>query len=101
MVQASTEPTEIQQSAEAQKPVLKSMAEQAVDGVPGAKVEGMRVKDPEAVENKEDRGKPPETIVDHLGARVSAPTPEAVEAVKANVESQLPVRSADKIDSNG
>jgi hypothetical protein len=101
VVQASTEPAEIRQSAAEQKPVLKDMAETAVEGIPGAKVEGMRVKEPEAVENKEDRGKPPETIVDHLGARVSAPTPEAVEQIRQNIESQLPVRSADKIDSNG
>lgn len=101
VVQGSTNPEEIHQSAEEQKPVLKDMAQQAAAGVPGAKVEGVRVKAPEAVDNKEERGKPPETITDHLGARVSAPTPEAVAQVKQNVESQLPVQSADKITNNG
>jgi 2'-5' RNA ligase len=100
-IQASANPDELRASAAEQKPVLKDLAEKAVEGVPGAEVEGMRVKDAESVENKADRGKPPETISDHLGARVSAPTPEGVEQVKQNVESQLPVTDADKITNNG
>jgi len=101
VVQASKDPAQIQQSAEAQKPVLEAMAKTAVDGIPGAKVEGLRVKDEESVENKEERGKPPETITDHLGGRVSAPTPEAVDALKQKIEATLPVVGHDKIDNNG
>jgi hypothetical protein len=101
IVQASDDPKELHASASEQKPVIAKMAEAAVSGVPGAKIEGMRVKEAEAVQNKNDRGKPPETIDDHLGARVSAKTPDAVEAIKENIEAKLPVRTSDKIDSNG
>ena len=101
IVQASTEPAEIRQSAQEQKPVLADMAQTAVEPVPGAQVEGIRVKSPESVENKEDRGKPPETNIDHLGARVSVPTPADVPAVQQSIESQLPVVSKEKITNNG
>lgn len=101
VVQASSNPEQIQKSAQEQKPALKEMAAAAVVGVPGAKVEGARVKDAESVANKEDRGKPPETITDHLGGRMSAPTPEAVQQVQQNIEQNLPVVGKDQIDTNG
>jgi uncharacterized protein YdcH (DUF465 family) len=101
VVQGSAEPAEIRASATEQEPKLQGMAEQAVAGVPGAQVEGSRVKDAESQANKAARGKPSETNIDHLGARVSAETPEALAAVRQNVEQQLPVESRDKITSNG
>jgi hypothetical protein len=101
IVQASTEPAEIRQSAQEQKPVLADMAQTAVESVPGAQVEGIRVKSPESVANKANRGKPVETNIDNLGGRVSAPTPADVPAVQQSIESQLPVVSKDKITNNG
>ena len=69
--------------------------------MPGAKLEGSRVKEPESQANKDDRGKPAETNIDNLGARISVETPEAARQVKENIEQQLPVTHRDKIDSNG
>ena len=100
-VQASTDPSEIRQSAQEQKPDLKEMAQTVASAVPGANVVGPRVKSEDSIENKEDRGKPPETNIDNLGVRVVAPNPDAVSAVQQAIESQLPVASKDKIDNNG
>jgi hypothetical protein len=101
VVQGSSSPAEIRQSAEAQKPKINEMAQQAVASVEGGKVEGTRVKDAESQENKEQRGKPPETNIDNLGARVSGETPEAIEQIKDNIEQKLPVVDHKKITSNG
>jgi 2'-5' RNA ligase len=101
VVQASTDPAEIRTSAEAQKAPLEQNVQAAISSVPGAQVEGARVKTADSVENKEDRGKPPETNIDHLGVRVSVPTQADVPAVRQAIESQLPVVSKEKITSNG
>jgi hypothetical protein len=101
VVQASTNPAEIRTSAEAQKAPLEQNVQAAISQVPGAQVEGARVKTADSVANKEDRGKPPETNIDHLGARVSVPTQADVPAVQQAIETQLPVVSKEKITSNG
>jgi len=100
-VQASGEPAELRKSAQDQKPILEQAAQQVAAAVPGAEVVGPRVKSTDSIENKDDRGKPPETNVDNLGVRVVAPNPDAVPAVQQAIESQLPVVSKDKIDNNG
>jgi len=100
-VQASTDPAELRKSAQQQKPHLDGMAQAVASAVPGADVVGPRVKSEDSIENKEDRGKPPETNIDNLGVRVVAPNPDAVPAVQQAIESQLPVASKDKIDNNG
>lgn len=100
VVQASNVPEQVQQSAGEQKPALEKAVEQVASSVPGAELEGSRVKDAHSIENKEDRGKPVETTTDVLGARVSAPE-ETQPQLEAKIEQQLPVVSKDKIDSNG
>jgi N12 class adenine-specific DNA methylase/GGDEF domain-containing protein len=100
-VQASSDPTEIRQSAQEQKPVLAKEAAQVVSNVPGGDVEGVRVKDAESQANKAERGKAPETNIDNLGARVSGETPQDVAQIRQNVEQTLPVVGHDKITSNG
>ena len=100
-VQASTDPAELRKSAQQQKPHLEGMAQTVASAVPGADVVGPRVKSEDSIENKEDRGKPPETNIDNLGVRVVAPNPDAVPAVQQAIESQLPIASKDKIDNNG
>ncbi len=100
-VQASTDPAELNKSAQAQKPDLGAMAGQVAAAVPGTEVVGPRVKTEESIANKDDRGKPPETISDHLAVRVIAPSPDAMPAVQQAVEGQLPVQSKDTIDNNG
>jgi ParB-like chromosome segregation protein Spo0J len=100
-VQASSDPEALRQSAQEQEPALQEMAEGAIEGVPGAKVEGVRVKSADSIDNKDERGKPPDTNIDNLGARVSAPTPEGVEQIKQNIEQQLPIVQTDKITNNG
>ena len=99
-VQASTAPEAVRQSAEGQQPQLEGIVKQVAAGVPGAELEGSRVKTADSIANKEDRGKPVETTTDVLGARVSAPA-EAQPQLEAKIEQQLPVVSKDKIDSNG
>jgi 2'-5' RNA ligase len=100
VVQTSGEPTELRESAQDQKPVLDQMAGQVAAAVPGAEVVGPRVKSAESIENKDERGKAPETNIDNLGVRVVAPSPAAVPAVQKAVESQLPVVSKDNIENN-
>jgi 2'-5' RNA ligase len=77
------------------------MARAAAAGVPGARVEGTRVKEASSQAGKEARGKPAHTTIDNLGARLSAPSRDALERVKKNLEARLPVESKEKITSNG
>lgn len=100
-VQASSEPGEIRDSAQQQKPDLKQMATAVAQAVPGAEVVGPRVKSEESIDNKEERGKPVESNIDNLGVRVVAPNPDAVPAVQQAIEQSLPVVQKDKIDNNG
>lgn len=100
VVQASDNPEELRKSAAAQQPDLEQSVKAVTSQVPGTDLEGSRVKDADSQANKEDRGKPNETNIDHLGARVSADTPEARAKVEQAVREQLPVVSEDKIDAN-
>ena len=101
VVQASSQPAELRESAQDQKPALDQMASIVAAAVPGAEVVGPRVKSQDSIENKDDRGKPVETNIDNLGVRVVAPSPDAVPAVQQAIESQLPVVQKDSIDNNG
>lgn len=100
-VQGSTDPEQIRKSAKEQEPALRRMAEQVTKDVPGATVEGSRVKEAESQDNKEQRGKPAATNIDNLGARVSAETPEGLEQVKRNIQENLPFNDHEKITNNG
>lgn len=100
IIQGTDNPDALRASAERQQPVMEKATEIATQGVPGAEVEGMRVKEPDSIANKEERGKPVETTADVLGARVSAPA-DQVPAVEKNIEQKLPVVAKDTIDSNG
>ena len=100
-VQKSNKPAELRKSAAEQKPDLQKMAENVAAQVPGAEVMGPRVKAAESIENKEERGKAPESNIDNLGVRVIAPNPDAVPAVQAAVERNLPVVQKDTITNNG
>ncbi len=101
VVQGSHDPTEIRQSAQEQEPTLRAMARSAAAEVPGAKLEGSRVKAADSQANKELRGKPAATNIDNLGARLSAPSRAALERLKAHIVKKLPVEGHAKIDSNG
>jgi hypothetical protein len=101
VVQASTDPAQLRQSAQQQQPALEQMAGQVAAAVPGAEVVGPRVKTAESIKNKDDRGKAPETNIDNLAVRVVASSPDDVPAIQQVIERQLPVASKDTIDSNG
>ena len=101
VVQGSRDAAEIRRSAETQELALRQMAEDVAREVPGAKVEGTRVKDANSQANKDKRGKPAETNIDNLGARVSAQTPEMLEKLRKMIEKRLPVVDKDRITSNG
>jgi 2'-5' RNA ligase len=100
MVQGNEDPKEIQASAKEQEPVLTAMAEAVAAEVPGAQVEGLRVKSAASQKTKEERGKPAATNIDNLGARLSANSRKALERLKAHIEAKLPVESKSKITSN-
>lgn len=100
-VQASQNPADLRKSAKGQQPDLEKMAHAVADQVPGAEVVGPRVKSEESIENKDERGKPPESNIDNLGVRVVAPNPDAVPEIQKAVESQLPVVQKDTITNNG
>ena len=100
VIQSSANPEEIRASAERQQPVMEKATQVATQGVPGAEVEGMRVKEADSIANKEERGKPVETTADVLGARVSAPA-DQIAKVEQNIETKLPVVHKDTIDNNG
>lgn len=101
VIQGSTDPAEIRASATEQEPALRAMAHEAVKQVPGAKLEGSRVKDADSQQTKTERGKPAETNIDNLGARISVPSPSARARLIAHIQKRLPVVSKDKIGQNG
>lgn len=101
VVQGSTDAGEIRKSATEQEPALRAMVESVAAGVPGAKLEGSRVKAADSQANKADRGKPPESNIDNLGARLSAPSRIALEKLKARLKKTLPVTDQAKITANG
>ncbi|HUD75797.1 MAG TPA: 2'-5' RNA ligase family protein [Terracidiphilus sp.] len=99
--QGSNDAAAIRNSAKLQQPVLEAMAGAVVSAVPGAKLEGSRVKSAESQQTKTERGKPPETNIDNLGARISANSRSALERLREHIETRLPVERKEKIDSNG
>lgn len=100
-VQGSSDPEAIRASAAEQEPKLEHMAEKVADSVPGAKVAGVRVKEADSQANKAERGKPAETNIDNLGARVAVDKPEDLKNAKKAAKEHLPVVDEDKIEGNG
>ena len=101
VVQGSNDAGEIRASAKEQEPVLQAMVAAVTAAVPGAKVEGVRVKKDASQETKAERGKPAETNIDNLGARLSANSRSALEKLRDHIEKKLPVENKSKITSNG
>ena len=101
VVQGSNDAGEIRASAKEQEPVLQAMVAAVTAAVPGAKVEGVRVKKDASQETKAERGKPAETNIDNLGARLSASSRSALEKLRDHIEKKLPVENKSKITSNG
>lgn len=101
VVQASTDPTAIRESAAKQEPTLKATVQGAVSGVDGAEVVGSRVKDAESQANKADRDKPVETQKDHLGIRIAADSPHAAQAAEDAIAENHPVVGSEPLTNNG
>lgn len=101
VVQASSDPAAIRESAAAQEKPTVAAVEKAVQDIPGAEVDGSRVKDEESQANKADRDKPVETQKDHLGVRVAADTPEAHRAAVGAIAQTMPVVGTEPLENNG
>lgn len=101
VVQDSTDPEAIRKSAAEQEKPTVSAVEKAVESVPGANVDGSRVKDADSQANKADRDKPVETQKDHLGVRVAADTPEAHREAVGAIAQTMPVVGTEPLDNNG
>jgi ppGpp synthetase/RelA/SpoT-type nucleotidyltranferase len=87
VLQGSNDYKALLANAERNKPKLSDALGRVTEGIDGASVYGVRVKDePGLVEKITTKGRAPSTISDYLGGRIVADTPEAMNAVLARFE---------------
>jgi ppGpp synthetase/RelA/SpoT-type nucleotidyltranferase len=88
ILQGSNDYKALLTAAETNKPKLADALQRVTEGIDGASVYGVRVKDePGLIEKITTKGRAPSTISDYLGGRVVADTPEAMNQVLARFES--------------
>jgi hypothetical protein len=93
VLQPSDQPAELNKAAEVQAPTFEKTLQDAVKGIEGAKVDGVREsKEPERVAEKvQDEGKPAETISDYLAGRIAVDSRAARDQAVESIRKQFPV----------
>ena len=100
-IQGSSDTTALRASAEEHHPTLKATIQGAIANIPGAKLDGSRVKSAESMETANQRGTPNEGLKDVLGLRVAVDTPEAGKAAIAAIAQNHQVVGQEPLDANG
>jgi N12 class adenine-specific DNA methylase len=93
ILQSTDNPATLQKAAQAQAPWLERQANATVQGIPGAKVEGIREKKAPAdlAEKLDQEKQPAETIPDYLGGRIVVDSPAARDQVAQKIKDSFQV----------
>jgi 2'-5' RNA ligase len=101
VVQASPDADAIRASAEQQHPTLKATIQGAIANIPGAELDGSRVKSSDSMQTKAERGHAPNEQKDVLGFRIAVETPADGKAVEQAIAQNHQVVGTEPLDSNG